>query len=223
MGTSDKRTFYCLCCDRTLPVERISQAALINRNDDREPVCRQCASFLTQNLFHLEERIAAAGKRWEKVATRPVLPISRPPSVSATTKANATPPKKPKRPAPAAKKPRSASTLEREAFALRCVAQERFIEGFILGLEIAGIDRKKMSDEAIRAVDTLLRICQKTRSERLKANSSKASRTEIRKLTRHLRDTSLMVEEYVNAVKESFKRASQSAPPLRRQRTHDSY
>jgi replicative superfamily II helicase len=153
-------------------------------------------------LFHLKDRIKAKGKTFEEIASQPIKRRKNPQAAKSEPKAD-TKKSLPRPASGAAAKGRMASAMEREAFAYRCLALERYIEGFVSGLEIGGIDRRKLSVEAVRAIDALLGICQKTRSERLRATSMKITRNLIRKLGRHIKESSVLTDEYVNAVKEN--------------------
>lgn len=103
---------------------------------------------------------------------------------------------------------RAASATECDAFSHRSLAVTRYIEGFIQGLEVAGVDRSGLHPEATNAINILLGISQKLASERLNVMSGRVSRSEVRRLTRHIKETSLMVDEYVSAVGDAYKKGN---------------
>ncbi len=92
--------------------------------------------------------------------------------------------------------------MEQEAFRYHSLSVERFIDGFIIGLESAGIDRTTLPSSAEKAVNNLLDIRQTLVQQR--GRVQQLNRSDIRRLNRHLKETVLLVEEYVRAVTEEF-------------------
>jgi hypothetical protein len=99
-------------------------------------------------------------------------------------------------------KSRRASTIEKELFSYHSLSVELHIEGFIKGLEAAGLERAALSREAEIAINNLLEIAQTLSGDRLRIRKDVMSRADIRRLERHIDDISLMVNEYVRAVAE---------------------
>ncbi len=204
-------TFVCACCGREKPMRFLAKNELVDSRGRQEPLCKQCDGFATVGLSHLTERLHRAGL---KVVPRPAPAQETAPGRTLEMIETA--------PAPKEDKPttrRMASATETDAFAYRSLAYERYIEGFIKGLESGGVDRDKLDGETTVAVNNLLSIHQKLSSERLKVTSSASPRALVRKASRHLTDTGMMIEEYVRAVTEALsrigKRESTSKSPGR--------
>lgn len=196
MGTFEQspELFFCICCNRNLSIRRLSDIRLAAPNGLLHRMCKQCDRFLQLDLPFLTQRIESKSLR--RVTREDIgLPVKN--VAFAHT---------PQRRAEASKtkkaKPRAASAIEKDKFHFHSLSVELYIEGFIKGLEAAGIDRKSLSKEAETAVNNLLHISQTLAGERRRVHSDACNRADIRRLGRHINDTSLMVDEYVRAVTE---------------------
>ncbi len=194
MGADNCNSFFCPCCDRDKPNRMRSDMELADQTDKRESVCVQCASFLSIGLPNLTEKITNWGKRVVRATRR----ISLSDESTAATHDIKSPQKKASKP-----KGRMASATERNAFGYKCLALEKYIEGFIKGLEAAGLDRSAFDENMTNAINSLLSIGQKLSAERIQVSSGTTSRSDVRRLARHMDETSLMVEEYVTAIIET--------------------
>ena len=200
MGTdrAAKDTFFCHLCERRLKRSQLSRLKLKNSARMDQRLCRQCETFLQQGLGFLSEKLVQ--KKWTLV--RPG-DSDLPPSLvmSITPEMPTAPEPSPQKPH---KPPRSASTVEKETFYFRSLSVERYIDGFILGLETAGMDRSKLSKNAVAAVNNLLHIAQTLAGQRLEVQSERQmSRADVRRMSRHIDETSLLVKEYIAAVSEA--------------------
>jgi hypothetical protein len=85
---------------------------------------------------------------------------------------------------------------------LKYLAQERFIEGFVRGLEASGLDRKRLSAELANTLNSLLRLKQAFVDERIRITrpGDRPGRAEVRKLLRHLDESALTVEAYIRFI-----------------------
>ncbi|MDJ0762978.1 MAG: hypothetical protein QNJ97_08325 [Myxococcota bacterium] len=197
--------FICGCCGRDRPLSLLSNAGLRHTSGQIDPVCAQCENFLTTGLPCLVEKIAAQKKEFLKKNPSPG--VQRPAAKPATRRGITSIPSPiaTQRPgkAKAKKKQRLASATECEVFFNRSLVLTRYVEGFIKGLEAAGLERSALSQEALAAVNFLLRICQELATERLRVNSGTLARSEVRRLSRHIGETTLMVDEYIAAITES--------------------
>ncbi|MCP4606167.1 MAG: hypothetical protein GY847_37585 [Proteobacteria bacterium] len=209
----EEDSFFCCLCGRDQPDRLLSSSELVDRAGRSEPLCKQCNGFLDVGLSHLVDRIAAQKKTVvarQNLSEQRVADSGKPhfrhrksrkkPSLSVTTSAEL------KSPEPQVARARRASSIERELYTHRSLSLSRYIDGFVKGLEVGGLDRKYLEPEASNAINILLSICQKLASERLRISSNRLSRSEVRRLTRHVDETSLMVEEYVEAVCEACER-----------------
>lgn len=195
-GTGN-HTFYCACCERQLPISRLAPTGLVNQFLQTERLCASCDRFLKMDLSFLTEKLEAKRLKISTATPRPAAPISQavetdlPVSEPSEVVAHA---------APSPPKPRRASSAEYNALHFQSLSIERFIDGFIQGLEAAGVDRAQLSATAVTAVNTLLGIKQTLTKQRRDANNE--SRATVRRLQRHLKETELIVEEYALAVTE---------------------
>jgi hypothetical protein len=197
MGTFEQSSelFFCICCNRNLSVRRLSPDRLAGPNGLLHRMCKQCDSFLQADLPFLRQRIEI--KKLKRVTREDIgLPVKNVAFVNAPqiSRAEASKSKN--------ETPRTASAVEKDKFHFHSLSVELYIEGFIKGLEAAGIDRKNLSKEAETAVNNLLHISQTLAGERRRVHSNTCNRADIRRLGRHVNDTSLMVDEYVRAVTE---------------------
>ncbi|MCP4675356.1 MAG: hypothetical protein GY854_07595 [Deltaproteobacteria bacterium] len=172
----------------------------MSSNGQSELLCKQCAGFLRIGLEALVKKVAASKKTF----------IAGDIKGAEVSTSYRTPKQEKKRPPAQAKKKskpgvakRPASATERDLFSHRSLSVTRYIDGFINGLESVGLDRNLLAPEASQAINTLLAICQKLTSERLHVCSGRLSRSDVRRLTRHIGETEMMVEEYVRAVSEA--------------------
>jgi len=202
--------FLCHCCERELEGHLCAQRELISQRGVYAPLCKQCDGFISIGLPHVVGRLNK--KKLEVAEPRPHRPPSaarsrptpRPPSAPPVPEVTDHPPEHaPNEPQKKQRKVRPASATECDAFSNRSLAVTRYIDGFIQGLETAGLNRNALKSEATNAINILLGISQKLSSERLKVLSGMVSRSDVRRLTRHIKETSLMVDEYVNAVKDA--------------------
>lgn len=176
----------------------LSRLKLKNSARMDQRLCRQCETFLQEGLGFLSEKLAR--KKWTLV--RPG-DSDLPPSLlmSAGPQNPVSSPPEPKR---QTKPPRPASALEKEAFYFRSLSVERNIDGFIKGLESAGMDRSKLGKSAEAAVNNLLHIAQTLSGQRLEVQSERhMSRADVRRMSRHIDETALLVKEYIAAVSEA--------------------
>jgi hypothetical protein len=191
-------TFYCHLCERRLKRTMLSRLKLKNSARMDQRICRQCETFLQEGLGFLAEKIAE--KKWTLVSPGdsdlPIsLLVSVPPDMPVESK---TAPKRTSKP------PRAASAIEKEAFHFHSLSVERHIEGFIKGLESAGMDRSRLSQNAVAAVNNLLHIAQTLAGQRLEVQSARhLSRADVRRMSRHVDETALLVKEYIAAVSEA--------------------
>lgn len=203
-------TFQCACCGRDKPIRFLAKNELVDTHGKAEPLCKQCDGFINVGLSHLTSRLRKAGL---KVVVRNSSPTPGHPAPGGGTQKAQTPQRAS---APVAETPtsrRMASATERDAYAYRSLAFERYIEGFIKGLESGGVDRDKLDPETTVAVNNLLSIRQKLSSERLKVTTGEPPRAHVRKVSRHLDETGMMVEEYVRAVTEALSRTGKRDTP----------
>ena len=190
-------SFFCACCDRDLPIRSLAPSRLATPNGLLHRVCKQCESFLVEGLPFLTQRIAERKLR-----------LVDPEAVGLSTTSGKGGLKTPRDESPPASterktaRPRAASAMEKDLFHFHSLSVELYIEGFIKGLEAAGVDRGSMSREAETAVNNLLHISQTLAGERRRVQTDACNRSDIRRLGRHIDDTSLMVNEYVRAVTE---------------------
>ena len=190
-------SFFCACCDRDLPIRFLAPSRLAEPNGLLHRVCKQCDDFLSEGLPFLTQRIAERKLRlvdpeavgFNTMNGRSASKTQRNDSVSASAEQGAS-------------RPRAASAIEKDLFHFHSLSVELYIEGFIKGLEAAGVDRGSMSREAETAVNNLLHILQTLAGERRRVQTDACNRADIRRLGRHIDDTSLMVNEYVRAVTE---------------------
>lgn len=176
----------------------LSQSRLAAPSGLLHRLCKQCDVFLESGLPFLNDKIAA--KKFKRVDPRHVLDLESFGTPKDRDSDAVSDPKEPvQRPL---FKPRAASAMEKELFHFHSLSVEQYIEGFIRGLEAAGIDRKSLSREAEIAVNNLLHILQTLAGERHRVHGDECNRADIRRLSRHIDDTSLMVNEYVRAVAE---------------------
>lgn len=202
--------FVCACCGRDKPIRFLAKNELVDTHGKAEPLCKQCDGFINVGLSHLTSRLRKAGLK--VVLRNSSFPPGHADSVGKAQKAQKTE----RAASPKAETPttrRMASATERDAFAYRSLAFERYIEGFIKGLESGGLDRDKLDAETTVAVNNLLSIRQKLSSERLKVTTGDPPRAHVRKVSRHLDETGMMVEEYVRAVTEALSRTGKRDIP----------
>ena len=196
-GRIAKETFYCPLCDRRLNRTMLAQSRIKNVQRMDQRICKQCETFINIGLdFYLEK---LATKRWTLIPPDsdipPLFQYEAPPKSHQEKSASA------KRAAPP---PRAASALEKETFQYHALSVERHIDGFIVGLESAGIDRSRLSKDAEKAVNNLLHIAQTLAGQRRDVTAkARLSRADIRRLRRHIDDVSLLVKEYITAVSEA--------------------
>jgi hypothetical protein len=116
---------------------------------------------------------------------------------------------------------RAASSTETEVLRLKYLALERFIEGFVRGLEASGLDRKRLSSDLNTGINALLKLKQAFADERLCATveDERPSRAQVRRLLRHMDESALMVEEYVRYVSEGLSPPKTGREPSRPCRT----
>ena len=185
-----------MCCDRNLPIRLLSSARLAAPNGLLHRLCKQCDGFLQEGLPFLMQRIERRKLRRIKRedidfpfiggASNAGRPVDRSDTSVPRDKA----------------RPRPASAVEKDMFHFHSLSVELYIEGFIKGLDAAGMDRKSMSREAVTAVNNLLHISQTLAGERRRVQSDICNRADIRRMGRRINDSSLMVNEYVRAVTE---------------------
>jgi len=199
MGVPERDTedFLCACCERTLSTTLLSKARLATPTGLLHRVCKQCDAFLEADLPFLSEKIKQ--KKLRRVDPLEALDFSTAPKDGTDAKERFRE-KTQKTRAPF--KPRAASAMEKDVFHFHALSVELYIEGFVKGLEAAGIDRNTLSREAETAVNNLLHISQTLKGERRRVHTDDCNRADIRRLGRHIDDTSLMVNEYVRAVTE---------------------
>ena len=199
MGTDRlaNETFYCHLCERRLKRNMLSRLKLKNSARMDQRLCRQCETFLQEGLGFLSEKLAQ--KKWTLVSPGD---SDLPPSLLSTRPLSPVPQmSEPKR---QTKPPRPASAIEKEAFYFRSLSVERHIDGFIKGLESAGMDRSKLGKGAEAAVNNLLHIAQTLSGQRLEVQSERRmSRADVRRMGRHIDETALLVREYIAAVSEA--------------------
>ena len=176
----------------------LSRLKLKNSARMDQRLCRQCETFLQEGLGFMSEKLAE--KKWTLVSPGDSdLPASL--LFSSPHEASAVPLSPPTRPT---KPPRRASAIEKEAFYYRSLSVERHIDGFIKGLESAGMDRTKLGKSAEAAVNNLLHIAQTLSGQRLEVQSERRmSRADVRRMSRHIDETALLVKEYITAVSEA--------------------
>ncbi len=183
--------FRCSSCERQLPTARLSSTRLINRFGRRELLCTSCEDFLSLKLPFLVDRVESKNLGMLKTDTPSGEPPRYKPMAAPMTKMSAD-----------SKLSRRPSSMEQDAFRYHSLSVERFIDGFIIGLESAGIDRTTLPSSAEKAVNNLLDIRQTLVQQR--GRVQQLNRSDIRRLNRHLKETVLLVEEYVRAVTEEF-------------------
>jgi uncharacterized protein YlaI len=200
---SPKETFFCPLCERRLKRNMLSRARLKNvaRLDQR--LCTQCESFLNEGLDFLKERLAQkkftfvppmeSDIPFPLISAKGSLPLEQG-DAEASLKEDAVLRSRPQ--------PRTASTVEKERFYYHSLSVERQIEGFIKGLEAAGINRENLNGSTETAINNLLQIAQTLAGQRRTVQSESVSRADIRRMGRHISDTALMVNEYIEAVSE---------------------
>jgi RNase P subunit RPR2 len=180
----------------------LSRARLKNAARMDQRLCKQCETFLNEGLVFITEKLAA--KKLSYIPPNdsdfPLSPFSTVSGRAASPVAALPEPSKTKtRSQPA---PRAASAVEKEVFYYQSLSVERQIEGFVKGLEAAGMDRRRLNRNAETAINNLLQIAQTLAGQRLQSQSNKVSRADIRRMGRHVDDTALMVKEYIAAVSE---------------------
>ena len=192
--------FFCACCERELPKSRLSTARLLTPAQVQRLLCIQCEGFLSSGLPFLVEKIEAKKLKMVQshVAEYMVAPTAKVSKVEVEKQRITLPRPVAKR----GKRPRHASALERESFNYRAMTVELYIEGFIKGLEAAGVDRNQLSSEAVAAINNLLHISQTLAGQRMQVSTDQHNRSDIRRMARHVDETALMVEEYIQAVAE---------------------
>lgn len=203
MVPSDKdlEQFVCGCCNRQRPGQSLADLHLETKAGDVEPLCRQCEDFIAQGLGAITERISSTGKRLAAgaaLASGAVRAgVMRPPASRSIP------------PAPLPPSRRAASSTETEVLILKYLALERYIEGFVCGLEAAGLDRTRLSRDTTNALNSLLNLKQKFSVERLQVSldASRPTRSEVRRLLRHMDESALTVDEYVRFVSEELSAA----------------
>jgi hypothetical protein len=200
LNISGEKRFRCACCERRLPVSRSSSAQLVNRFNQREPLCVSCEKFLSMGLPFLTEKIKSKKLNLLKPSPGLANPETSPPEMTLDTPINhesnlstAHPASHPRR--------RPASATEYEAFCYFSLSIERFIDGFVRGLGARSRSGLPWNDVAEGAVGRLLGIRQALAKQR--EDTRHISRTDLRRMKRHLKETELMVEEYALAVVEA--------------------
>jgi hypothetical protein len=171
---------------------------LVNNFGQHERICSSCENFLDSGLPFLETKLRA--KNLKLLKSDPNIP-------AATLK---TPAVTPKRPASdkTKQKQRLASVTEYEAFYYHVLSVKRFIDGFIRGLETGGAERSRLTKTAEGAINNLLSIRQDLSGHR--PDVTGRTRAEVRRMRRHIKETALIVEEYVRAVIEECAAADRS-------------
>lgn len=202
MGTipSPNETFSCPLCERRLKRIMLANGRLKNAARMDLRLCRQCEKFIEEGLEFLTDKLRQKKLSYipAKESDFPLSPIFDGRDGGAGNVTDEVPLKK-ARPLPP---PRAASGIEKEVFFFHSLSVERQIDGFIRGLEAAGIDRGKLSKPAETAINNLLQIAQTLAGQRRLSQIEKMSRADIRRMGRHVDDTSLMVNEYIAAVAE---------------------
>jgi hypothetical protein len=195
---SDNERFRCACCERHLAGSRASSARLVNNFGQYERICSSCEYFLDSGLPFLQTKLKAKNLRLLKPD----------PNIPASTLKR--PPDAPKRPASdkPKQKQRLASATEYEAFYYNALSVKRFIDGFIQGLETGGVERSRLTKTAEGAINNLLGIRQDLSFHR--PDVTGRTRAEVRRMRRHIKETALIVEEYVRAVIEERAAADRS-------------
>jgi hypothetical protein len=185
-----------MCCERDLDAARLSSSRLAAPNGLLHRLCKQCDDFLSLGLSSLLERIES--RKLKRVSQGEMQKIELRASRVSDDIAYAA-----AAPMPGdSYRSRRASAIEKELFSYHSLSVELHIEGFIKGLEAAGLERSSLSREAEIAVNNLLEIAQTLAGDRLRIRKDTLSRADVRRLERHLDDVSLMVNEYVRAVAE---------------------
>lgn len=212
-------SFFCHCCERDLDDHLRSKRVLVTNQKTQSPLCKQCDGFIKIQLPHVMGRLA---KKKLTVALAAELTISTTPGdTPERSRPTPSPPsesdgmeseQQPHTQKKELRKARRASATECDAFSHRSLAVTRYIEGFIQGLEAAGMNRDELESSATSAINILLGFCQKLSSERLNVLSGRVSRSEVRRLTRHIQETSLMVDEYVNAIRDIYRSRRSNRP-----------
>ncbi len=185
----------------------LSDSDLVDRRGRRESLCKQCQGFLKIGLPALSTKLAATKKKVEKKVESedpsPPAPSAGPPRFVRNSETAGFAPTTAKSSAKESSKKRRASNIELELYTHRSLVVSRYIDGFVKGLEVAGLDRTHLDAEAAEAINVLLGISQKLASERLNASTNRMTRSEVRRLIRHIDGTSMMVDEYVRAVSDA--------------------
>jgi hypothetical protein len=195
--------FFCACCERELARDRLSSARLLTPSRVQRLLCVQCEGFLSIGLPFLVDKVRSQKLQ---MVTSPAAECDL--TSTSTTKASSRRGARPatgqtRRPAKRENRPRQASALERESFNYRALTLELYIEGFIKGLEAAGLDRHQLTREAETAVNNLLNISQTLSGQRMQVTADTHNRADLRRMARHVDETALMVEEYIQAVTEA--------------------
>lgn len=189
-------SFVCGSCGRVRGRGLLADFHLRDEKGSVEPLCRQCEDFVAQGLESVSEQIRSSGRVIVPGSAAPGMPLpggpTRPPASRSV-------------PPPAlASSQRAASNTETEMLRLKYLAQERFIEGFVRGLEASGLDRKRLSVELANTLNSLLRLKQAFVDERIRITrvGCRPGRAQVRKLLRHLDESELTVEAYVRFISE---------------------
>ena len=183
----------------------LSRARLKNAARLNQKLCRQCETFLNEGLPFITEKLVA--KKFTYIppgeSDFPLSPFASPIKEDASAPSRELQRDADSEMSPQAlSMPRAASAVEKEAFYFHSLSVERQIEGFVKGLEAAGMDRGRLNRNAETAVNNLLQIAQTLAGQRRHSQTGKVSRADIRRMGRHVDDTALMVNEYIEAVSE---------------------
>lgn len=210
---SSEESFRCSLCERHREVRFLSTSVVVTSGGAEHPICKQCDGFVALGLPFVTNKLGNRKVRAARDSSAAALP-SRISSVAENTeprsqntaetrvgRQSVAPAGPPVREPPA--KRRLASATEVAAFTYQSLSLSRYIDGFIKGLEAAGLDRGELEPEAARAINILLGICQELASDRRNVKSGRERRSEVRKLTRHIKETEMMVDEYIRAVSEA--------------------